>query len=148
MSEWAEKKLLDKHIMRLSSHYLQNRFIFTSKKVLFLKKNSDFLNSNTCFCSRLYGMGRLEFYANNFGQITAARWSFGYQVIWITLCNDLCTYWYRNMHCIDPLKVISIKCSVCNPLASLLNRNILRISIIFSKNIYNDSVLGGWLEMG
>ena len=44
---------------------------------------------------------------------------------------------------IDPLKFISIKCSVCNPLASLLNRNILRISIIFSKKIYNDSVLGG-----
>ena len=60
-----KKKLLDKHIIRLSSHYLQNVSIFTNKKVLFLKKNmrhvsirdkkSNFLNSNTCFCSRLYG---------------------------------------------------------------------------------------------
>ena len=52
---------LDKHIIRLSSHYLQNLAIFTNKKVLFLKKlwgmllfetlkneKSDFLNSNTC----------------------------------------------------------------------------------------------------
>ena len=56
-----KKKLLDKHIIRLSSHYLQNLSIFTNKKVLFLKeicsmlvfetlknKKSDFLNSNTC----------------------------------------------------------------------------------------------------
>ena len=63
MSKWAEKKVT----WHLSSHYLQNLSIFTNKKVLFLKKicgmlvfetlknkKSDFLNSNTCFCSRLY----------------------------------------------------------------------------------------------
>ena len=67
MSKWAEN-LLDKHIIRLSSHYLQNLSIFTNKKVLFLKKlcgilvfetlknkKKYFLNSNTCFCLRLYG---------------------------------------------------------------------------------------------
>ena len=56
-----------KHIIHLSSHYLQNLSILTNKKVLFLKKicgtlvfetlknkTSDFLNSNTCFCSGLY----------------------------------------------------------------------------------------------
>ena len=32
------KKLLDKHIIRLSSHYLQNLSIYTSKKVLLIKK--------------------------------------------------------------------------------------------------------------
>ena len=69
MSEWAEKK------DTWQTHHAFVKYLFfqlirtTNKKVLFLKricgmllfetlkfKKSDFLNSNTCFYSRLYGI--------------------------------------------------------------------------------------------
>ena len=57
-------------MLKISAFYLENQKSFVPKTIMrhvtnqdFKSKISDFLNSNTCFCSRLYGN---SFYANAF----------------------------------------------------------------------------------